>query len=114
MTEKKSFVLYFDMYPNIYDLPADQRGELLSAIFEYAEAEAAAEFDPEDDGQCNKEWVLSKHREMDSGTRMAFSFIAETIHRDTAKWWTKHERYQKAALERIRKAQEEYEKLPPI
>ena len=40
MTEKKSFVLYFDMFPSIRTLPADQRGELLSALFVYAEAEA--------------------------------------------------------------------------
>ena len=33
---KKSFVLYFDAYPCLEWLPADQRGELFSALFEYA------------------------------------------------------------------------------
>ena len=34
--EKKSFVLYLDAYPYISALPADQRGELLSALYWYA------------------------------------------------------------------------------
>ena len=95
MTEKKSFVLYFDMYPSIRDLPADQRGELLSALFEYAEQEVEY---PEEDSGVNKEWTLVKHPHMGSAARMAFSFIAETIHRDTEKWHQKHKRYQQAAL----------------
>lgn len=37
---KKSFVLYFDMYDHISRLSVDQRGELLSALFEYAHREA--------------------------------------------------------------------------
>ena len=101
MSEKKSFVLYFDMYPNICDLPADQRGELLSALFEYAETEVEYE---DEDSQNNKDWTLAKHPHMDAGTRMAFSFIAEAIHRDTVKWREKHRRYQQGAEKRKEKS----------
>lgn len=94
MAEKKSFVLYFDMYPSVRCLPSDQKGELLSALFEYAAAEA------EEDNPDNKASVLARHPCMDSGTRMAFSFIAETIHRDTVKWREKQVRYRIAAEKR--------------
>lgn len=97
MTEKKSFVLYFDIYPSIRDLPADQRGELFSAVFEYAEQEVEY---PEEDSSVNKEWTLARHPHMGSAARMAFSFIAETIHRDTAKWREKQTRYRIAAEKR--------------
>ena len=103
MAEKKSFVLYFDMYPSICDLPEAQRGELLSALFEYAELEIEYE---DEDGQSNKAWALAKHPGMDAGTRMAFSFIAETIHRDTVKWRAKQERYRLAAEKRWAESQD--------
>ena len=101
MAEKKSFVLYFDMYPNVRSLPLDQKGELFSAVFEYAAEEA------EGDDLRNKEMVLARHPCMDGGTRMAFSFIAEAIHRDTVKWRQKQERYQKAAEKRWEKETEQ-------
>ena len=41
---KKSFVLYFDMHRSIRELSADQRGELLSELFEFAEQAAEAFF----------------------------------------------------------------------
>ena len=34
--EKKSFVLYFDSWPLIATLPPEQRGWLLSAVFDFA------------------------------------------------------------------------------
>ena len=46
--EKKSFVLYFDMYPSIHVLPDDQKGMLLDAVFEYARAAAAGKSTPEE------------------------------------------------------------------
>ena len=94
-TEKKSFLLYFDTYPSIADLPAEQRGELFSALFEYALAEAES---PEPIGQSA---VLDRHPEMSVAARMAFSFMAKTIQRDTEKWRQKHVRYQQAAQQRL-------------
>lgn len=92
---KKSFVLYFDMLPGISALPPAQRGELLSALFVYAEAEA--------EGPAEQAAVLAQYPDMAPETRMAFQFIAETIRRDTEKWREKHERYVNAARARAEK-----------
>lgn len=46
--QKKSFVLYFDMYPSIRVLPADQKGMLLGAVFEYAQSAAERDITPEE------------------------------------------------------------------
>ena len=89
---KKSFVLYFDAYPCLEWLPADQRGELFSALFEYARETA--------EGRMEMGPVLERHPDMTPVTRMAFAFIGETIRRDTEKWREKHERYAKAARRR--------------
>ena len=94
MGGKKSFVLYFDAYPCLVQLPMDQRGELITALFEYAR-EAA-------EGDGNPARVMGRHPDMLPDTRMAFSFLAETIRRDTEKWREKHERYAQAALRRER------------
>ena len=91
-TEKKSFVLYFDTYFSISALPAEQRGELFSALFEYAMAEAEA--------PAEEDVVLNQHPEMGVAARMAFSFMAKSIRRDTEKWREKHVRYQQAAQQR--------------
>jgi uncharacterized protein YdaU (DUF1376 family) len=90
--KKKGFVLYFDMYPSISRLPAQQRGELLLAMCEYAMAEAEQTVSLDD--------ILRNHPEMTQDTCMAFSFIAQTICRDTEKWKEKSLRYQQAAQRR--------------
>lgn len=95
MTEKKSFLLYFDMYPHICKLPTDQRGALLSAIFEYAGEVVERDVAPED--------VLDRYPLLSPATQMAFSFIAETVRRDTEKWREKHIRYVQAARARSEK-----------
>ena len=76
--EKKSFVLYFDMYPSIHVLPDDQKGMLLDAVFEYARSAAAGKSTPEE--------VLLRFPDMSEACCMAFRFVAETIRRDTEKW----------------------------
>ena len=95
---KQSFVLYFDAYPNIAELPAEQRGELFSALFEYA-MDAAA-------GAGSMAEVLARHPDMGLEARMAFHFMGRTVQRDTDKWRAKHQRYREAALRRIRGAGE--------
>ena len=76
--EKKSFVLYFDMYPSIHVLPDDQKGMLLDAVFEYARSAAAGKSTPEE--------VLLRFPDMSEACCMAFRFVAEIIRRDTEKW----------------------------
>lgn len=94
---KKSFLLYFDMYPMISRLPAEQKGELLDALFLFAQKEA--------EKQGSGESVPGQRPDMKPETEMAFRFMAETIRRDTDKWREKHVRYQKAAQERGEKRQ---------
>lgn len=98
---KKSFLIYFDAYPSISTLPPEQRGELFSALFEYARAEAEAPTDQSD--------ILRRHETISTETRMAFYFMAQTIQRDTEKWRQKHVRYQQAALRRQQEAQADKE-----
>ena len=98
--EKKSFVLYFDMYPSIHILPNDQKGMLLDAVFEYARSAAAEE--------STQEKVLIRFPDMSEACCMAFRFVAETIRRDTEKWKAKHRRYSQASKARWEKERSQY------
>ena len=98
--EKKSFVLYFDMYPSIHVLPDDQKGMLLDAVFEYARSAAAGKSTPEE--------VLLRFPDMSEACCMAFRFVAETIRRDTEKWKAKHRRYFQASKARWEKERSQY------
>ena len=82
---KKSFMLYFDNFPCVAALDAEQRGELLLLLYRYPT-------DPEE--------VLRQHPGLREETRMAYRFLAETIRRDTEKWKEKQRRYQEAAARR--------------
>ena len=93
--QKKSFVLYFDMYPSIRVLPADQKGMLLGAVFEYAQSAAERDITPEE--------IMARYPDMSQACSMAFRFVAETIRRDTEKWKAKHKRYSEAAKVRWEK-----------
>ena len=89
---KKSFMLYFDAYPSIAALPAEQRGELLVLLYRYAIAAEKAPTDPEE--------ILGEFPDLAGETRVAYRFLAETIRRDTEKWKAKQRRYQEAAARR--------------
>ena len=93
---KKSFVLYFDACACLKPLPAEQRGELFTVLVEYAQAAAKGSMEPDP--------VRERYPAMTLETRMAFSFIADTIRRDTEKWRQKHVRYQQAAQQRLQDA----------
>ena len=95
--QKKSCVLYFDMYPSIRVLPADQKGMLLGAVFEYAQSAAERDITPEE--------IMARYPDMSQACSMAFRFVAETIRRDTEKWKAKHKRYSEAAKVRWEKGQ---------
>ena len=75
MTEKKGFVLYFDAASSLAALCAEQRGELLLALFDYAERTAKQPLSPET--------ALASYPALDEQTRMAFRFMANSIERDT-------------------------------
>ena len=91
-SEKKGFVLYFDSYHSIASLPAAQRGVLLSELFQYAARICTQDEDPLAAAEAC--------REMAPETRMAFSFMAGAIARDTKKWKQRRDNLSKAAKER--------------
>lgn len=90
---KKSFMLYFDNYPSIAALPADQRGELLVLLYRYAMAAEEGSADPEE--------FADQFPDLTPETRMAYRFLAETIRQDTEKWVAKQRHYQSAAMRRM-------------
>jgi len=94
MTEKKGFVLYFDSASSLAALCAEQRGELFTALFDYAERAAQQPLAPET--------ALSDYPALDEQTRMAFRFMAGSIERDTEKWKRQRERRSRSAEQRFR------------
>ena len=79
MNDKKGFLLYFDSWPMVRDLPAEQRGLLLTALYEYAQQVSAGE-------EGSMEEVLEGCPDMTSQTCMACRFIGTYILRDTQRW----------------------------
>jgi len=63
---KSSFVLYTDYWQHLELLTTGERGELITAIFDYIRT-----------GELPK---------LDGGSRMAFSFIRAQLDRDTEKY----------------------------
>ncbi|MFI3227052.1 MAG: DUF6291 domain-containing protein, partial [Clostridia bacterium] len=70
--EQKSFVLYMDYYEHVQLLNNEERGILLTAIFEYASNQAEIE--------------------LSGMTKMAFSFIKKQMDRDYKKYQQKCDR----------------------
>lgn len=89
---KKSFVLYFDAYPSIQVLPVEQKGMLLTLLFQFARETEETGVDPLT--------FLEGRTGLTAETQVAFCFLAETIRRDTEKWKAKQRRYQAAAARR--------------
>ena len=89
-------MLYFDAYSSLSALPADQRGELLLLLYQYAMAADKAPTDPET--------ILEQCPSLSGEAKMAYRFLAGTIQRDTNKWKEKQQRYQAAAQRRAEEA----------
>jgi hypothetical protein len=92
---KKGFVLYFDSRECLKLLSQEEKGDLLDALFDYAQTAAEGRLE------------LPDQPAMGLGCRMAFTFLAGIIRRDTVKWLEKHERYAKAAQDRVRRERED-------
>jgi len=107
MNCKKGFILYFDNLHCIRDLSNIQRGLLFQALAGYAMA--AAEGGVED--TIAPAEMAARFSDMDPATVMAYSFIAETIRRDTLKWKEKQRHYSDAAKERERERRSREEVL---
>ena len=81
MAEKKSFMIYLDNEKQVNMLTDEQAGKLFKALFEFAKDGTETDFD-------------------DGMIAMAFSFMTDSITRDTAKYNAKCEKNKAIALER--------------
>lgn len=91
--EKKGFLLYFDSYDTLSLLDDAQRGRLLLALLRYAMAiREEVELTPIE--------ALKSCPELDPQAAVAFSFLADTVRRDTKEWLKHRNNYQRAARER--------------
>ena len=84
---KKSFILYLDSYPMFRMLSPEQRGWLFTAIYTYAQQLSQEEAAVQAGELETMEAVANSIPEMEDQTRMAFSFVASSIYRDTRKWY---------------------------
>lgn len=87
LEEKKSFILYLDSYPMFQMLSPEQRGWLLTAIYAYAQQLSQEEAAVQAGELAIMEAVADSIPELEDQTRMAFSFVASSIYRDTLKWY---------------------------
>ena len=81
MSKKRSILLYFDNFRRVADLPDEQLGILLRALMECGEKEANGE-----DGITG---LRDRYPELCEKAQMAFSFMADSIRRDTAAYEAK-------------------------
>ena len=93
MRDKKSFLLYFDAYPLLVLLPPEQRGHLLTAVYEYAMGIWREE-------DVKVESFLESRPELTADARMACGFLCANIRRDTEKWRQRWKRSEQAAREK--------------
>ena len=81
---KRGFLLYFDSYPALMELEAEQRGLLLSALYVYADRVWREE-------GVTLEEILEQFPAMSGQARTACSFMGAAIQRDTRKWLSQRE-----------------------
>ena len=81
---KTGFILYFDSAPMLSELPPEQRGWLLTALFQYADRVWREPGTTQED-------VLLFYPQLTPQTRTAFGFLASAIARDTQRWLRQRE-----------------------
>lgn len=91
LAEKKSFLIYLDNQKQVNMLTDEQAGRLFKALFEFAKNGTETDFD---DGMMT----------------MIFSFMADSITRDTAKYNAKCEKNREIAIEREARRRAERER----
>ena len=77
--QKKSFVLYLDNWPELELLDMEQRGMVLTAVFEFAARLSAGE-------QADFFGTMKTCPQLSEGGRMACGFLCATLERDHLKW----------------------------
>lgn len=81
---KRGFVVYFDNYPMLINLPPDQRGWLFTALMEYAELAGRGE-------GVSTEEILARYPPLSPQTQTAFQFMAAAVDRDTQRWLSRRQ-----------------------
>ena len=94
--KKNSFQVYLDTYFHLTRLPLEERGALFTNLMWYARQTA----DREDLGMDVIYAAAQAPEPMAPATRMAFCFMADTIQRDTLRWYEKRDNYRKSARRR--------------
>ena len=79
VNQKKGFVLYFDSYPVLAQLPPEQLGWLLLALYRYADEVWR-------DPDFSQEEILDIFPKLTDQSRMAFGFLAANLCRDAKRW----------------------------
>lgn len=81
---KKGFIVYFNNYPLLTNLPMEQRGLLFSALMIYADRVWR-------DPSVSLDEVLEGFPQLSPEARMACGFMGTGVQRDTEAWLSKQE-----------------------
>lgn len=91
---KNSFVIYLDAYPHVLTLTKEEQGDLFTSLFWYANNAARREH------PMDITMAATQCQSLTPRARMAFSFMASAIARDTEKWNEKRRNYLRSAANR--------------
>lgn len=94
--EKTGFLIHRSAYMHVLALSPEQRGELFSCLFWFAERVAQK-------GYLDVTVAAAQCTSLSPEAKMAFRFMADTIQRDTIKWMDKQSNYLAAAERRAEK-----------
>ena len=83
--QKKSFLLYFDSYAMLAQLPPEQVGWLLFAVYRYADAVWR-------DVNYTIEETLELFPQLSEQAKVTFGYLASNLRRDTLRWLKQRER----------------------
>lgn len=92
--EKTGFLIHRDAYMHVMALSPEQRGELFSCLFWFAERVAQK-------GYLDVTIAAAQCTSLTPEAKMAFRFMADSIQRDTMKWQEKQSNYLAAAERRM-------------
>ena len=81
---KKGFLIYFDNYPMVCSLPAEQRGHLFTALMVYADRVWR-------DPSVTLEEVSECFSKLSPEARVALGFMGAAVRRDTEAWLSKQD-----------------------
>jgi len=102
--QKKGFVMYFDSLGLLSLFPPEQIGELLLALYDYAQRICETEEAPEE--------ALFRYDRLDATTQVGFISMAGHILRDTQMWKQRQAHSRTSALQRVQRQQAAAKETP--